>query len=195
MLQQTNVQSQSAEATAPSARANYFMVFLKPTLSTLRLPTTVRTAADFTVRSAVPGTQAWNLKPQLQKWLFTEDASSKMRDSLASTLLTIGTSSPTSQVNFIILTPMNRKPACSLVPSHNATEHRRHWLTRCCTRAQMGLSIPASATLPAPALPASGQPWCSTLAAARSIASRCELVQTPYLLSRSFIHFEPLKPH
>jgi len=43
-------------------------------------PITVRTAADFTVRSPVPGTQAWNLRPQLQKWPFTTDASSKMRD-------------------------------------------------------------------------------------------------------------------
>ena len=58
----------------------YCMVFLKPTSSTLRLPTTVRTAAHFIVRSAVPGTLAWNLKPQLPRWRFTKDTSSKMRD-------------------------------------------------------------------------------------------------------------------
>jgi hypothetical protein len=71
----------------------------------------------------------------------------------------IGTSSPISPVNFIILTPMSRKPACSLVPSHNATVHRRHWLTRFRRQAQVELSIRASATLPAGALRASGQLW------------------------------------
>ena len=57
----------------------------------------------------------------------------------------------------------------------------------------MGLSIRASATPPAPALRASGQLWCSTLAAVRSTASRWDLGHTRYLLSRSFIHFEQLK--
>jgi hypothetical protein len=74
-------------------------------------------------------------------------------------------------------------------PIRNATEHRRHWLTHCCTQVQMGLSIRASATPPAHALLASGQLWCSTPAAARSVASRWELGQTRYHLSRSFIHF------
>src|SRR5882757_726860 len=188
MPQLTNVQSLSTVATAPSARANYSMVFLKPTSSTLRLPTTVRTAADFIVRSAVLGTLVWNLKPQLPRWRFTKDASWKMRDWLASTLLTIRTSSPISQVNFTILIPTSHKPASALDPSHSATAHRRHWLTRFCTQAQMELSIRVSATPPAHASRASVQPWCSILAAARSIESRSELEQTRYLLSRSFIH-------
>ena len=98
-----------------------------------------------------------------------------------------------AQVNSIISIPTSRKPAFSLDPSHNATAHRSHWLTRCCTQAQTGLSIRASAAPQAPALRASAQPWCSILAAARSIASRSEPEQTRYLLSRSFIHFEQLK--
>ena len=110
-----------------------------------------------------------------------------------SMLLSIRTSSPISQVNFTILIPTSHKPASSLDPSHNATARRKHWLTRFCTQAQTGLSTRAYATLPVPALRASGQPWCSILAAARSIASHSELQQTRHRLSRSFIHFEQLR--
>ena len=49
----------------------------------------------------------------------------------------------------------------------------------------MGLSIRAFATPSAPALRASGQLWCSTLAAVRSTASRWDLGHRRYLLRRS----------
>ena len=57
----------------------------------------------------------------------------------------------------------------------------------------MGLSIRAFATPPARALRASGQLWCSTLAAVRSTASRWDLGHRRYRLKRSLIQFEQLK--
>jgi len=54
----------------------------------------------------------------------------------------------------------------------------------------MVLSIRPSAAPLARALRASGQLWFSTLAAARSIASRCELEQIRYLLSKPLIRLE-----
>jgi hypothetical protein len=57
----------------------------------------------------------------------------------------------------------------------------------------MGLSIRASATPLAPALRASGQLWCSILAASRSTALRWDLRHRKYFFRRSFIQFEQLK--